>query len=310
MLDGGSTMSNDIEILYPEDATGGPDRNSTFAEDLKIVRIARLVREMRIRSDAHVAVIGLLSTSILMQSTDEMEKDRSLIKETLWRARQKLLQSQLDEGGIRVYVPFQCAPIIRPGQVMLFARNSAPAPAKPYLWGQPRIQPAVAPEIEASINMVYDLHAREEDKKKEEERTRLLECQVEIKLWDTKGNARVMLLPDGKVTLTFGPNGVEEVSGEATALSVRLGALDLEKKINSGEYVRVEIAIKGEGTINIEKGKAERLLAEWEAKLKLSLTTQLRIPKTTIVLPPIEVTPYVNNEGKPGIQFQITVYKW
>lgn len=302
---------NDIEILYPQDSTGGPEGNSPFAEDLKIVRIARLVREMRIRSDAHVAVVGLLSTSILMQSMDEMERDRRTIKEILWRTRQKLMQCGLGEDAFRIYVPFQCVPVIRPGQVMLFARNSKPAPAKPYLWGQPKIQHAVHPEIEASMNMVYDLKAHEEDEKKDEEqRTRLLQCQVEITVWDIRGNKRVMGLPGGKVTLTFGPNGVEEITGEVTALSIRLGSLNLDKKIASGEYVKVEIAIKGEGTVNIEKGKAERQLAEWEAKLKLSLTVQFRIPKTSIVLPPIEVTPYVNHEGKPGIQFQITLYKW
>ncbi len=309
-------MSNDIKVLYPEDAMGGPDGKSSFAEDLKIVDIARQVRAMRFpppgslaQAESHVAVVGLLSTSILMKTTEEMEKDRRTIKEMLWRVREKLLQSNLSEGDIRVYVPFQCVPIERPGQVVLFARNSAPAPAKPYLWGQPKIQPKVSPEIEASLNMVYDLKAHDEDEKKEEQRTRILECKVEVKVWEAGlGYGRVVPFPEGKVSLTFGPNGLEEVGAEVTALTVRLA--DFAKNIANTQYAKVEISIKGEGAVKVEKGKAQRLLADWEAKLKLSLTAQFRIPNTTIMLPPIEVTPYIDHEGKPGIQFQIMLYKW
>jgi hypothetical protein len=302
---GEAAMASDTELLYPGE--------STASEDLKIVRIARYLRELRIKTpQAHIQVGGLLSTKILLLTTEAMEKERGVVKDMLWRVRTKLLQSQLTEDAIRVYVPFSCVPIERPGQVVLRAVNAAPRPARPYMWDrQPNIQTAVGPEVEASLNMAYDLKGHEEDEKNKEKLDSLVTCQIEVAIWDAKTNNRqIQYMPDAKVTLSVGPTGIEEVGAELTAVKLKLKALNLADKFKWGLINKVEVSLKGEAGLefkrDFEKDRVGRLFSEWQAKVKASLSFELQIPKTSLKLP-IEITPYLDQEGKPGVQFQIKI---
>lgn len=298
-------MANDTEFLYPGESTG--------SEDLKIVRIARYVRELRFKTpQAHIAVVGLLSTKILMFTTPAMEKERGIVKDTLWRVRTKLLQCQLMEDAVRVYVPYKCVPIERPGQVVLYALNWAPRPAAPYMWDrQPKVQTAVGPEVEASLNMAYDLKAHEEDEKNKEKLDSLVTCEIEVAIWDAKTNTRqIQYMPDAKVTLKVGPTGIEEFGTELTAVKLKLKALNLAEKFKFGTINKVEVSLKGEAGFefkrDFEKDRVGRLFAEWQAKVKVSLSFELQIPKTSLKLP-IEVTPYIDQEGRPGIEFKLKI---
>lgn len=299
-------MSSDSEFLYPGESSG--------SESLKVVRLARRVREMRIKTpQAHAAVVGLLSTRILMFTTEEMEKERGRMKDILWSARMKLMQCGLGEDGVRVYVPYKCAPIEQPGIVVLYALDMAPPRTGPYMWDrQPRIQTAVGPELEASLNMEYDAKARDADEKREDVKS-YLTCQIEVALWDAKTNTRqVQLMPGAKLTLKVGANSIEEVTAEIEALKLKLRALKIVDKITWGTISKVEISLKGEAGLEFKRqvdGTAERLLKEWQAKMKLSLAADLRIPGTSIKLP-IEITPYVDAAGKTGVEFQIKILDW
>jgi hypothetical protein len=299
-------MSSDTEFLYPGESSG--------SESLKVVRLARRVREMRIKEPrAHVAVVGLLSSKILFYTTDEMENVRGAMKDMLWSARMKLFGCGLGEDAVRVYVPYKCVPIESPGQVVLYALNFAPRPAAPYMWDrQPKIQAAVRPELEASFNMEYDTKAREEDEKHNP--TSYLTCQVEVAIWDAKTNVRrIQAMPGAKLSLKVGANSVEEVTGELTALKLRLRDLKLGDKIMWGSVSKVEIAFKGEAGVefvrHIDKDRVEGLFRKWQAKMKITLAVDLQIPGTNIKLP-IEISPYIDNEGKAGVQFQLKILDW
>ena len=289
--------TTDTEMLYP-----GESADSEF---FKCVRIARHLKDMRIGEPrAHIAVVGLLSSKILMQSTEEMERDRGVIKDMLWRARGGLSQCGL--GGpddLRVYVPYKCAPIERPGQVVLFALPTAPRPPAPYMWDrQPRIQVPVHPGVEASLNMVYDLKARQEEDKHKQRAERFVDCQVEV--WIVRPGSTIrerFQTPGVKVTLTVGPNGIEEFGTELTALGVRLGTL--------GSIANVHVALKGEGTFSFEKSTADRLIKQWQSKAMLSLSATIGIPLTKLKLP-IEIKAYIDNDRKPGIAVQFQVFQF
>ena len=296
-------MSNDTEFLYSGESAG--------SEDMKIVRMARRVREMRIRTpQAHCAVVGLLSNKLLMGPKEDMEKDRGAIKDTLGRVRLKLIQCGLGEDGIRVYVPYKCVPIERPGQVVLYAIDAAPRPAAPYMWDrQPPIQAAPQAELEASLNMEFDVKAYEAEKEKKGDDS-LITCQVEVAIWDAKTNTRmVQHLPEAKVSLKVGPGGIEEVSGELTALKVKIKALNLADKFKWGFINKVEVSFKGEVGLEFKsqgKDQMNRLFTEWQAKTKVSLSFDLQIPKTSLKLP-IEISPYIDQAGSVGVGVQIKI---
>ncbi len=298
--------AQDTEFLTPGESYG--------SENLKIVRIVRRLREMRIQEPkAHLAIVGLLSTKILTFTTTQMEKERFVVKEILYRARTRALEllGENDKGVI-AYVPYKCVPIERPGQVVLYALPWAPRPAGPYMWDQqPKIQTPLAPDAEASLSMVYDHKAHEQDEKNKEKLDNLVWCEVEVAIWDSKTNIRkIQFLPDAKVSLTISAVGIEEVAGELTALKIKLKALNLAEKFKWGFINKVEVSIKGEAGLEFkrgfDRGKFTRLFSEWQAKFKASLSFELKIPKTSIKLP-IEITPYIDQAGAPGVEFQVKI---
>ena len=87
-------------------------------------------------------------------------------------------------------------------------------------------------------------------------------------------------------------------------------ALSSADALKWGLINKDEVSLKGEAGLefkrDFEKDRLGRLFSEWQAKVKASLSFELQIPKTSLKLP-IEVTPYLDQEGKPGVQFQITI---
>src|SRR5262245_19266901 len=190
---------SDTETLYPVDP-GLPEeerQKRTEAEHFKIARMARYVRGQRMQAgtqDTWVAAVGLLSKKILLHPPEQMERERRSLKHLLWSTRDKLLEYNVYEGAIRVYVPELCTDIDSPGQVVLYALKGPPSPARPYLTDEPAARSMTVPSIETAMNMIYDAKGHEADEKKDaeekrklEELNRYVECKIEVKVWDTEG---------------------------------------------------------------------------------------------------------------------------
>ncbi|HJQ55404.1 MAG TPA: hypothetical protein VJ890_00770 [Vineibacter sp.] len=293
-------MSQTTEVLYPGE--------NYSAEDRKITVIGREVRFMRTQKesgDAHVAIVGLLGSNLMNLTRAQMERQRRCMKDTLWRARNKLIGIGLEAAAIVVYVPFKLTQN-RDGIVVLYALETAAPRVAPYMWDhQPRIQAAVTPEIEASLNMVYDAAAREEDEKHEGED--LIECEVEVTIWDDKHNKKKLSsFSDMKLSPVVGKNGIKEVAAELTLLKAALKAVDLPKKFLFGSIQKVEIGLKGEAALELEHEAGKVMFEKFQAKLKASLVLELGIPGTKLKLP-IEIAPYLDQVGKPGVEFKVKI---
>jgi hypothetical protein len=293
-----SFASTGTETLFAGESTG--------SEDLKLVRLARHVRGLLIRNPrAHVSVEGYLGRDALQLLPAEVEKERFTVEGWQWETRGKLVGLGVPEPNIRVYVPFQVRSDAAGRTVRLIAHDSAPGPAYPrHAAGVPPVQP-FDPRVSASV--VVDPTAKQEEGSARAPRH--VESQVEVSLWDAKGNRTVGVVPRAKVTLSVGPNGVEEVAGELTAFKARLKALNLAEKFRWGAVSKVEVSVKVEGSMNLDKSTAERHFREWKGKLKATLAFELKIPGTSIALP-IEVGPYVDSEGKPGVGVQFTILEF
>lgn len=293
-----SFMSTGIETLYVDESEG--------SENLKLVRLVRHVRGLMIKNrQAHVAVEGYFGRDAMTLEPTVAEKERFTLEGWQWEKRNKLISFGLPEPNIVVYVPFQVKSDADGRTVRLTAYETAPKPAFPRQGNNlPTIQP-FSPSVSASV--VIDPKSRQEEGSNRA--SRHVETQVEVTVWDDKGNKKIGFLPKSKVTLSVGPNGIEEVGGELTAFKLKLKALNLDEKFKWGFISKVEIAFKVEGSMNLDKSTAERLFREWKGKLKAALSFELKIPGTSLKLP-IEVAPYVDSEGKPGVGLQFTLFEF
>lgn len=291
-------MSTGMEMLYLGESEG--------SESLKLVRLARHVRDLMIKNpQAHVSIEGYFGRDAMQLVPAEVEKERFTLEGWQWDKRDKLISLGIPDSNIRVYVPFQVKSDAAGRTIKLTAHDSAPGPAFPRQAGNtPQVQP-FNPLVSASV--IIDPKAKQEEESKRA--SRAVESQVEVSIWDDKGNKKIGIIPKSKVTLSVGPNGVEEVAGELTAFKLKLKALNLAEKFKWGTISKVEIAFKVEGSINLDKSTAERLFTEWKGKLKVALSFELKIPGTSIRLP-IEIAPYLDSEGKPGIGVQFTILEF
>jgi len=293
-----SFMSTGVETLF----VGESDES----ENLKLTRLVRHLRGLMIGNlSAHVSIEGYLGRDAMLLEPDVVETERFALEGWECAVWEKLIFLGIPESAIRVYTPFQVKSDAAGRTIKLTAHDSAPGPAFPRQAGNsPKIQP-FNPTVSASV--IIDPKAKQEEGSNRA--ARQVESQVEVSLWDAKGNRNVVFLPKSKVTLSVGPNGVEEVAGELTARKLKLKSLNLAEKFKWGSISKVEISFKIEGSMNLDKSTAERLVREWKGKLKVALSFELRIPGTAIKIP-IEVAPYVDSEGKPGVGVQFTIVEF
>jgi hypothetical protein len=118
-----------------------------------------------------------------------------------------------------------------------------------------------------------------------------IQTDVEITVVDANRTRRK--LPKMSLTMTVGPNGLEEVGAEFTLLKRQL-----KKQLCWGAVRDVKFAVKFNAQVKFERDGARDVLDGWAAKFKASVSADLGIPRSIAV--PVEAWVYIDAGGKPG----------
>jgi hypothetical protein len=281
------------ETLYPGESFG--------SHNLKLVRLARTHRGMAITNpDAHIAMVGYLAGSHLLRDTKAfcVQVDRMI--DQLVDVRDTLISLGILKTAIIGYFPYQVAPITA-NLIVLTARNARANPGFPgYSFVPPSAVPGPefqddGPKGQVIINPFAEPHAVRA--------SRTIETQLDITVWDDKGIGKKLPGPM-KLSLSVGPNGLEEVGGELTLLKQKL-----RNHLLFGVLNKVVLSLKAEGTLDFDTSTAHRLLGDWSAKLKSSLEFEIHIPRTALKIV-VEGTLGVDQTGKPSPALKGTVFEF
>jgi hypothetical protein len=140
-------------------------------------------------------------------------------------------------------------------------------------------------------NLVIDPFADEDDS--------VVGTEIAITVWDDKNNLR-KFAEALEVNLKIGPNGVEEVGGELTAIRRRL-----KNQALFGIIRNVDLSVKVAGVLKgIDVATLRRVVGDWTADVKAELEFDLKIPKSAIVIK-FKVKLGVDAAGQPsaGVEF-------
>jgi hypothetical protein len=130
-----------------------------------------------------------------------------------------------------------------------------------------------------------------------------VETQVAIDLSYTDSAGKRQKLPV-KLTVHVGSNGFQGFEGELTALTKKL-----KSQIAGGVIRDVTVAISFDAQVTVDKTTANRQLPVFAAKLKSALSADLGIPGTSIKVP-VEISVFVDPQGKPGAGVNFTLFKF
>lgn len=257
-------MPGDREMFY--------DGEADAAENLKLVRIVREVRQMRFRNPrAHISVEGIMSQQVTMLPAETAEKERWTTEAYSWSKREKLIWLGLPEQAIVVYKAYRLLPITGRA-AMLIAHDSTPGHPLPT-----RSPPPFQPYNPASLPTVT-IDPQAMQSAGSDNIVRAVEAEIEVEVWDDKGNRR-KVAPSASVKLKVGPRGFEEVGAELIFLKATLRDLKGPRKSFWGIISKVRVTVKGQASMKLDKISGEKALKGLSAELEASLKADVTVAK-------------------------------
>jgi hypothetical protein len=101
-----------------------------------------------------------------------------------------------------------------------------------------------------------------------------------------------------------GFKGFKGLEAELTVLSLRL-----KKQAFWGLASDITVSVSFSAELSFESSTANRAMAEFAAKVKAAVSVDLKVPGTSFKIP-VEISVFVNSEGKPGVGGSVALFKF